>query len=294
MNSFWSKFSSRNFFKSARNTDREDIQATSDIGDTPAEPPTTPRSEEASTPASFLYTPTAKSTISEISEFRTPDRAYQTSPVDENRNADYFEEHLRKLKAMEAIEIIQRRRSLHLSELESNQKADPSLATLCETLAASNTIMSQSQALLAASTSTIAKTQKIAAEKELNENIKLKSLESEDIIQFLAKLNPRSCQPIWKQVPTVMHDSLALDLQIPLGETIASYFGDELGPDSLFVEALKALVASRPNIDPKILLRTHAMPEKAYLDRTALLHMLAVTQRDIMYHPKIYNVLSLV
>ena len=264
-------------------------------GDTPAEPPT-PRSEEASTLVSFQYTPTAQSMISETSEYQTPRRASPTSPVDETLNADYFEERLRKLKAMEEIEVIQRRRSLHLSELapSQTQKADSSFAILCHTLAESNAIMSKSQALLAASTSTIAKTQRIAAEKELNEDSKLKILESEDIIQFLAKLNPRSCQPIWKQVPTAMHDSLALDLQIPPGETIESFFGDEMGPDSLFVNALKALVASRPNLDPKVLLKIHAMPEKQSLDRTALLHMLATTQREILHHPKIYNVLSLV
>ena len=90
MNSFWSKFSSRNFFKSARSTDGEELQATSDIqGDTPAEPPT-PRSEEASTPASFQYTPTAQSMISEPSEHRTSRRASPTSPVDEALDADYF------------------------------------------------------------------------------------------------------------------------------------------------------------------------------------------------------------
>ena len=164
MNSFWSKFLSRIFFKSTRSTDGEKLQATSDIqGGTPAEPPT-PRLEEASTPASFQYTPTDQSMISETFEYQTPRRA---SPI-------------------------QRRRSLHLSELDSSQKADPSFATLCDTLAASNAIMSTSQALLAASTSTIAKTQRIAAEKELNENSKLRSLESEDFIQFLVKLNPKS------------------------------------------------------------------------------------------------------
>ena len=52
-----------------------------------------------------------------------------------------------------------------------------------------------------------------------------------------------------------------------------------MGPDSLFVDALKALVASRPNLDPKVLLKIHVMPEKHSLDRTALLHMLASTQR---------------
>ena len=91
-----------------------------------------------------------------------------------------------------------------------------------------------------------------------------------------------------------MHDSLALDLKIPIGETIESFFGDEMVPDSLFVDALKALVASRPNLDPKALLKIHAMPEKQSLDRTALLHILATTQREILHHPKIYNVLSLV
>ena len=109
MNFFWSKFLSRNFFKSARSTDGEELQATSDIqGDTPAEPPTL-RSEEASTPASFQYTPTAQSMISETSEYQNPRRASPTSPVDETLNADHFEERLRKLKAMEEIEVIQRR-----------------------------------------------------------------------------------------------------------------------------------------------------------------------------------------
>ena len=91
-----------------------------------------------------------------------------------------------------------------------------------------------------------------------------------------------------------MDDSLALDLKIPIGETIESFFGDEMGPDSLFVDALKAMVASRPNLDPKVLLKIHAMPEKRSLDRTALIDMLATTQREILHYPKIYNVLSLV
>ena len=81
-----------------------------------------------------------------------------------------------------------------------------------------------------------------------------------------------------------MHNSLALDLAIPIGEML----------ESTFVEALYHLVACRPNLDPKELLKTHTMPEKPSLDRTALLPIFAVTQREIKIYLRIYNVQSLV
>ena len=293
-NSYWPYFSPQNIWKSAGSKASEEIQDVSDIPWDTHERPPTKASEEAPTPRSFSYTPTVSST--DASSFCAQSQVSPMSPIDESLDADYLEDRLRKLKAIEAIEIIERRRSLHLSELAApkSEPMDNSLTQLFEALTASNRLMSNSQALLATSTSSIAKNQKIAAEKEANENSKLKSLETVDILHFIAHLNPKSCQPIWKQVPIAIHDSLALDLAIPIGETLESTYGEEIGIDSRFVEALYQLVASRPNLDPKELLKSHAMPEKPSLDRTALLKMFAVTQREIKFHPKIYHVLSLV
>jgi hypothetical protein len=161
-------------------------------------------------------------------------------------------------------------------------------------LAASNSMMSNSQELMAKSTSIIARNQRIAAEKEGNENFKLKSLDTKDIIDFLAHFNPDSCQPVWKQVPSTLRDALALSLHIPIGETLESTFGFETGPESQFVRALFLLVSLRSDLDPKDLLKIHVMSDKPSLDRTSMMTMFAKVQREIKFHPGIYSVLSLV
>ena len=145
-NSYWPYFSPHNIWKSAGSKASEEIQ---DVSDIPWDTHERPRS--------FSYTPTVSST--DASSFCAQSQVSPTSPIDESLDADYLEDRLRKLKAIEAIEIIERRRSLHLSELAApkSEPMDHSLTQLFEALTASSRLMSNSQALLATSTSSIAK-----------------------------------------------------------------------------------------------------------------------------------------
>jgi hypothetical protein len=139
----------------------------------------------------------------------------------------------------------------------------------------------------------IAKTQLKAAEKETNENTKLKSLNTADLIDFLSCFNKKSCLPAYRQVPVSLHKALIISLGLPAGSTFEANFGDDLGEDVPFIKAIKKLASGRPDTKPKQVLKRHCMVDKSDLDRTALMNMLAICQEVVNTHTAMFEDYSL-
>jgi len=180
---------------------------------------------------------------------------------------------LHYLETLEKIDALERRRSLRASQLSSSP-----MDNLKDVIGE-----------MAQSTRLIAKTQLKAAEKETNENTKLKSLNTADLIDFLSCFNKKSCLPAYRQVPVSLHKALIISLGLPAGSTFEANFGDELGEDVPFIKAIKKLASGRPDTKPKQVLKRHCMVDKSDLDRTALMNMLAICQEVVDTHTTMFE-----
>ena len=187
-------------------------------------------------------------------------------------------ERLKEIELLEKIELAEHRlRSLQLSQLSSRPSDEI------------NNVMSE----MARSTRMMAQFQGKAAEKDSNENSKLVGLNTGDIMQFLSSFNRKSCQPVYCQVSVKTRKALALTLGVPIGTTLESFYGEELGPEVPFIRDLKALVEGRRDRKPKEILCTFCMKDKAGLDRTELMDMLASCQEVVTYHAGVFIGFSL-
>ncbi len=185
---------------------------------------------------------------------------------------------LEELELRERIEAAEHRiRSLHLSQL-STKPSDDITGVISE---------------MARSTRMMAQFQGKAAEKDSNENSKLVGLNTGDIIRFLSSFNRKSCQPVYYQVSVKTRKALALTLGVPVGTTLESFYGEELGPEVPFIRDLKALVEGRRDRKPKEILRALCMKDKTGLDRTELMDMLASCQEVVTYHAGVFSGFSL-
>jgi len=70
-------------------------------------------------------------------------------------------------------------------------------------------------------------------------------VETPDLLEFLANWNKDSVQPAWKSVPPKHRNGLAVILKLPEGETLDSFFGDEIGVNQRFIKYMYRLVESR-------------------------------------------------
>ena len=168
MNSFWSTVSPLRFFQSAGPaTGNDEYQV-------PPSAPDFDAMSEAPTPASFAYSGTSFKSI--ISSFGSES---PKSPVEEVLNSNQLSERLRNLQILEAIEDkqreIERKRSLHISQLQAAATTGPDIHGVLDELAQSTRLMAFSH--------------RKSIEKESNENSKLKGLETLQIIHFLSSFN---------------------------------------------------------------------------------------------------------
>ena len=138
-------------------------------------------------------------------------------------------ERLKEIELLEKIELAEHRlRSLHLSQLSSRPSDE--IKNMMSEMAQSTRMMAQFQGK--------------AAEKDSNENSKLVGLNTGGIMQFLSSFNRKSCQPVYCQVSVKTRKALALTLGVPIGTTLESFYGEELGPDVPFIRDLKISEAS--------------------------------------------------
>jgi len=187
-------------------------------------------------------------------------------------------ERLKEIELLEKIELAEHRlRSLQLSQLSS--RPSDQIKNVMSEMALSTRMMAQFQGK--------------AAEKDSNENSKLVGLNTGDIMQFLSSFNRKSCQPVYCQVSEKTRKALALTLGVPIGTTLESFYGEEVGPEVPFVRDLKALVERRRDRKPKEILCAFCMKDKAGLDRTELMGMLASCQEVVTYHAGVFSGFSL-
>ena len=146
---------------------------------------------------------------------------------------------------------------------------------------------------MARSTRAMALLQGKAAEKESNENSKLKGVGTNEIMQFLTSFNRKSYQPVYCQVPVNICKALILTLGLPAGNKLESFYGEALGPEVSFIRDLRTLVKGRRDRKPKEILRALCMKDKTGLDRTELMDMLASCQEVITYHVGVFSGFSL-
>ena len=162
-------------------------------------------------------------------------------------NLSDLSDRLEELKLRERIEAAEHRlRSLHFSQL-SSQPSDDIKGVMSE---------------MARSTRAMALLQGKAAEKESNENSKLKGVGTNEIMQFLTSFNRKSCQPVYFHVPANIRKALVLTLGLPAGTTLESFYGEALGPEVSFIRDLRALIEGRRGRKPKEILRALCMKDK--------------------------------
>ena len=141
------------------------------------------------------------------------------------------------------------------------------------------------------STRLMAISQKIISEKESTK--KLESLETKDIIKFLAVWNKDSVEPAYKACSEEQRQGLAFLMGLPPSVTIESYFGKETGPQQKFITALRALAGERIDIDPKKIMESHRMSDSTSLNFSLLIKMIASTRLTIHENPSIFCEFSL-
>jgi len=212
----------------------------------------------------------------EVSSITSAVRSPGHSSVDKSELSE-LSERLKLLETLEKIDEIERRRSLRLTQLSTPDSSE------------FKDVLDE----MARSTRLIANSQMKAAEKDTNENVKLKSLDTEDLIKFLAGFNRRSCQPVYRQIPVDLHKGLIISLGLPAGSTLESFYGVTLGEDTLFVRDIRRLVSSRTDIKPKQVLQSHCMSDRSILDRTSLMNMLAMCQEVVNSHTALFGDFSL-
>jgi len=271
MNSFWSTVSPLRFFQSAGPaTGNDEYQV-------PPSAPDFDAMSEAPTPASFAYSGTSFKSI--ISSFGSES---PKSPVEEVLNSNQLSERLRNLQILEAIEDkqreIERKRSLHISQLQATATTGPDIHGVLDELAQSTRLMAFSH--------------RKSIEKESNENSKLKGLETLQIIHFLSSFNKKSVSPAYFQVDVTLRESLAMTLGLPDGSTLETYYGDALGPDVAFIRDLRKLVGQRTDVQPKLILQAFCMKDKNSLDRTALMAMLSACKQAFLTNPDNFDEFS--
>ena len=137
---------------------------------------------------------------------------------------------------------------------------------------------------VADSSRVIERTMRLANEKDTINNIKLKSLSTAHLVEFIGRAKRDSARAIWHQVPAELRDGLALSFN--LSTSLESHFSD----DNMFLRCLQQLIERRGDLDPPlILLSGKHMPDTIVkMDRSSMMIMLSSCFKEIRSNPVIF------
>ena len=120
-----------------------------------------------------------------------------------------------------------------------------------------------------------------STEKEDIGFVKIKSIEVEDLHEFLSKYDTNSNQSAAYQIPKSLRMALGRALKIPVNETILSYYKKSIGVNQQFILDLKKYILSKKDFDIEAAITTHALPKFGEYNLTKLYDMIAKCQKEI-------------